>query len=70
MYAVIKALSIEAKKRQQSGRTDVDIPMRPDHGHAMLDDLEKKTYPGYSAIGRLRALAEIRGIEMAILREM
>lgn len=70
MYEVIKALSLEGKKRVSAGRTDIDIPMRPDHGHQMLDDLQKKTYPGYSIIGRLKGLAELRGVEMAVLRSL
>ena len=66
MYEVILALVEEEEKRKNSGREDWNVPMRPDHGHLMLDDLHKKSNPGYSAIGRLRGLAELRGVEYAI----
>jgi mannonate dehydratase len=64
MYEVIR----EVLAIQQ--RRGLSLPMRPDHGHQMLDDLKKKTYPGYSAIGRLKGLAEIRGVEYALHRAM
>lgn len=67
MYSVVKAILTEEDRRQKAGNFRA-IPMRPDHGHQMLDDLKKKTNPGYSAIGRLKGLAEVRGVELAIKR--
>lgn len=64
MYEVTRAIVEQELKRGNAAA----IPMRPDHGHQILDDLNKKTNPGYSAIGRLKGLAEVRGLEMAIKR--
>ncbi len=62
MVAVVTALLEEQKRRKDSGDPQWRIPMRPDHGHELLDDVGKKTHPGYPAIGRLKGLAELRGV--------
>jgi mannonate dehydratase len=68
MFAVMKSIIMEQLKRADAGRADISIPMRPDHGHKILDDFNYNTYPGYSVIGRLKGLAELRGLELGIKR--
>ena len=70
MYAVIKAVITEERRRVKEGRSDFKIPMRPDHGHQMLDDLHKINNPGYSGIGRLKGLAELRGLEFGVSKSV
>lgn len=62
MVSVVTVLLGEQRRRKQEGRGDWQIPMRPDHGHAIVDDIGKKVNPGYSCIGRLKGLAELRGV--------
>ncbi|OKS87304.1 Mannonate dehydratase [Mucilaginibacter polytrichastri] len=70
MYEVMKAVVNEQLNRKKQSRQDIAIPMRPDHGHKILDDYHYNTYPGYSVIGRLKGLAELRGLEMGIKRSL
>jgi mannonate dehydratase len=66
MIAVVQALMAEERRRKAEGRADWELPMRPDHGHAIVDDIGKKVNPGYSCIGRLKGLAELRGVMRTI----
>ena len=68
MVEIVDLLLAEQRRRRAAGRADDVIPMRPDHGHLLLDDLTKETLPGYSAIGRLKGLAELRGVMRALER--
>lgn len=70
MFSIVKEVVVEERKRKAKGMKDTLIPVRPDHGHQMLDDLHKKTNPGYSGIGRLRGLAELRGLEFGISKSL
>jgi mannonate dehydratase len=62
MVGVIRILLGEEARRRAAGRADHEIPMRPDHGHLLADDIGKKVNPGYSLVGRLKGLAELRGV--------
>lgn len=70
MASVMEQVILEQQRRLAEGREDVSIPMRPDHGHKILDDKNYNTYPGYSVIGRLKGLAELRGLELGLRRHM
>jgi mannonate dehydratase len=71
MFGVIRTILLEQKRRADEGRHDTRIPMRPDHGHQMLADRDRaNVYPGYSLFGRMRGLAELRGMEMGISRSL
>ncbi len=70
MVGMVKAIVAEEARRRALGRADHSIPMRPDHGQDILDDIGRKAQPGYPAIGRLKGLAELRGLFRAYEREM
>jgi len=69
VVAVVRVLLAEQQRRLNSGDPHWRLPFRPDHGHEMLDDIGKATHPGYPAIGRMRGLAEIRGVMTALSQQ-
>ena len=69
MHAVLSVLLAEENRRRKEGRSDALIPMRPDHGHLIGDDVHKRVNPGYSLIGRLKGLAELHGVIHALERQ-
>ena len=66
MVALVAAILREEARRRAEGRADAEIPMRPDHGQEIVDDLGRGGQPGYPIVGRLRGLAELRGVERAL----
>ena len=71
IYSVMRILLLEQKRRAKEGRQEHRMPMRPDHGHLMIPDLKREgIYPGYSLFGRMRGLAELRGLELGIIRSL
>ena len=66
MVALVRVLMAEERRRRAEGRADAEIPMRPDHGHELLSDIGRGTHPGYPVIGRMRGLAELRGVMKAV----
>ena len=70
MVGLVKEILIQEKHRRETGREDWSIPFRPDHGHEILDDLDRSKQPGYPLIGRLKGLAELRGVAKALSRSI
>jgi mannonate dehydratase len=66
MVAVVAILLAEERRRHAAGREDAVIPMRPDHGQDIVDDLTRNAQPGYPLVGRLKGLAELRGVAQAL----